>query len=241
MKINIFLAMKNAIYKITQNIFGFFGPKSPSRTDCFLDCCAKWGAGLLTICKGRKIHKGNQKRKIFLLKKKIYTFYYGNQILRTAKSIGKQFYCGGPSRVNANTIIKDYVCFNGMFINGGGKVTIGSYFHSGIECMIITSNHDYNTGQLIPYGVGYNSPEVVIEDFVWLGRRVTILPGSKIGEGAIIQAGAVVHGEIPAYAIAGGNPAKPFKYRDIEHFKKLKSEGKVLSNEMYCKYAFPSE
>ncbi len=53
-----------------------------------------------------------------------------------------------------------------------------------------------------------------------------ILPGTKIGEGAIIQGGAVVHGEIPPYAIAGGNPAKVFKYRDIEHFKKLKAEGK---------------
>ena len=53
-----------------------------------------------------------------------------------------------------------------------------------------------------------------------------ILPGTKIGEGAIIQGGSVVHGEIPPYAIAGGNPAKVFKYRDIEHFKKLKAEGK---------------
>ena len=68
--------------------------------------------------------------------------------------------------------------------------------------------------------------DVTIDDFVWLGSRVTILPGTKIGEGAIIQAGSVVHGEIPPYAIAGGNPAKVFKYRDIEHFKKLKAEGR---------------
>ena len=32
--------------------------------------------------------------------------------------------------------------------------------------------------------------------------------------------------EIPPYAIAGGNPAKVFKYRNIEHFQKLKAEGK---------------
>ena len=55
-----------------------------------------------------------------------------------------------------------------------------------------------------------------------------------IGEGAIIQAGAVVHGEIPPYAIVGGNPAKVFKYRDIEHFQKLKAEGKVFSDKVYC-------
>lgn len=47
-----------------------------------------------------------------------------------------------------------------------------------------------------------------------------------IGEGAIIQAGSVVCKDVPAYAIAGGHPAVPFKYRDIEHYKKLKSEGR---------------
>ena len=43
-----------------------------------------------------------------------------------------------------------------------------------------------------------------------IGSNVTILPGTTIGEGAIIQAGAVVHGEIPPCAIVGGNPAKDF-------------------------------
>ena len=68
------------------------------------------------------------------------------------------------------------------------------------------------------------SKDILIEDYVWLGARVIILPGTKIGEGAIVQAGAVVHGEIPPYSIVGGNPAKIFKYRNIEHFKKIKNE-----------------
>jgi acetyltransferase-like isoleucine patch superfamily enzyme len=51
-----------------------------------------------------------------------------------------------------------------------------------------------------------------------------ILPGTHIGEGAIIQGGAVVHGDIPPFSIAGGNPAKVFKYRNKEHFEKLKNE-----------------
>ncbi|MFI3242531.1 MAG: hypothetical protein R3Y43_08200 [Alphaproteobacteria bacterium] len=53
-----------------------------------------------------------------------------------------------------------------------------------------------------------------------------ILPGKKIGDGAIIQGGSVVHGEIPKYAIAGGNPAKVFKYRNKEHYDKLEKEAK---------------
>ena len=65
-----------------------------------------------------------------------------------------------------------------------------------------------------------------IGDCVWLGNNVIILGGVTIGEGAIIQAGSVVCKDVPAYAVAGGHPATPLKYRDIEHYKKLKSEGR---------------
>ena len=47
-----------------------------------------------------------------------------------------------------------------------------------------------------------------------------------IGEGAVIAAGSVVVKDVPSYAIVGGNPAQLIKYRDIEHFEKLKKEGK---------------
>lgn len=169
-------------------------------------------------------HKRQLKRK--KLWRDLYTNYYGRQIFKTAESIGKGFYCGGESFVNKNTILKDYVCFNGMKISGSGRVIIGNHFHSGIECLMITQNHNYE-GNMIPYDEEYIYKDIEIDDFVWLGSRVTILPGTKIGKGAIIQAGSVVHGTIPAYAIAGGNPAKVFKYRNAEHFEKLESEGKV--------------
>ncbi len=113
-----------------------------------------------------------------------------------------------------------------MSIHGEGKVIIGNYSHSGVECLIITQNHNYDNGSQIPFDDTNIHKAIEIGAFVWIGSRVMILPGTKIGEGAIIQGGAVVHGEIPPYAIAGGNPAKVFKYRDIEHFKKLKEEKK---------------
>lgn len=161
------------------------------------------------------------------VRERIKTFFYGYKIIQKAKTIGTGFFCGGGGcYINKNTYLGDFVHLNGLQIHGEGKVTIGNNFYSGVECLIITQNHDFDTGNAIPYGDGYIYKEVVIEDFVWLGSRVTILPGTKIGEGAIIQGGAVVHGEIPPYAIAGGNPAKVFKYRDIERFKRLKAEGK---------------
>jgi acetyltransferase-like isoleucine patch superfamily enzyme len=48
---------------------------------------------------------------------------------------------------------------------------------------------------------------VVIEDDVWVGANVTILPGRRIGQGSIVGAGSVVTRDVPAYAIVGGNPA----------------------------------
>ena len=70
------------------------------------------------------------------------------------------------------------------------------------------------------------SRDVVIEDNVWLGNRVIVLPGVTIGEGAIVQAGSVVANDIPKYGIAGGHPAVVFKSRDKDHYEKLKKEGK---------------
>ena len=57
---------------------------------------------------------------------------------------------------------------------------------------------------------------VYIGDDVWIGARVIILPGRKIGEGVIIGAGAVVTKDVPDYAVVGGNPAKVIKFRNKE-------------------------
>ena len=92
-----------------------------------------------------------------------------------------------------------------------------------------TSNHDYR-GDLLPFGEGNVIKDVEIGDFVWIGADVLLLPGTKIGEGSIIQGGSVVHGEIPPCSIAGGNPAKVFAQRDREHFERLKAEGRYLSH-----------
>ena len=171
-----------------------------------------------------------KKRKKFEIKARLKSRYvYGRNVYRNAKYVGVNLFVGGGTCVTSNTVIGDNVCLNGMNITGLGSVKIGNYVHSGIECLIIAQNHNYDKGNAIPYDETCIFKDIEIGDFVWIGSRVTILPGTKIGEGAIIQAGAVVHGEIPPYAIAGGNPAKVFKYRDVEHFQKLKEEGKFYS------------
>lgn len=118
------------------------------------------------------------------------------------------------------------VGFNGMTISGKGTVSIGNYFHSGINVTIMLGSHDYEYGDKIPYGNHYMQKNVVIDDFVWLGSNVIISGNVHIGEGAIVAIGSVVVKDVPPYAIVGGNPAKVIKYRNIENFKKLKAEGK---------------
>lgn len=151
---------------------------------------------------------------------------YTKDVLRQATACKGSLKVNGPSRVNGNTHLGHNVNFNGLLVSGNGKVVIGDNFHSGPECLIITDIHDYENGDAIPYGSTYISRDVHIEDNVWIGRRVIILGGVRIGEGAIIQAGSCVVSDIPKYGIAGGHPAKVFKRRNIEHYETLKAEGR---------------
>ena len=115
-----------------------------------------------------------------------------------------------------------------MRIDGTGEVHFGNNFHSGIECVIITQNHNYNHGTAIPYDSTFERKKIVIEDNVWFGNRITIVGNITIGEGAIIAAGAVVSKDVPKCAIVGGNPAKVIKFRDIEHYEDLKAQRKFM-------------
>lgn len=143
-------------------------------------------------------------------------------------STGHDLRVNFPCRFTKKTFIGNGCNFNGMKILGDAEIRIGDFFHSGTECMIISSYHNYDKGSMIPYDNTYISKNVTIEPYVWLGNRVMILGGVTIGEGAIIQAGSVVVSNIPPYAIAGGHPAKVFSHRDVAHFKMLKDKEKFF-------------
>lgn len=150
--------------------------------------------------------------------------YYTKKIKMQCKRFEEPLIINFKSSVSSNTILHKNVNFNGMLIKGGGKVEIGDNFHSGQNCLMITEIHNFDKGKAIPYDDTYILKDIIIDDNVWLGDQVIILGGVTIGEGAIIQAGSVVVKDIPKYSIAGGHPAVVFKYRDIEHYKKLKKE-----------------
>lgn len=164
--------------------------------------------------------------KFSALMQKLARFYYTKKIKNTAAVCEGRVYVGGKSYVTHKTYLSDNVCFNGMAMSGNGRITVGANFHSGPGCQIITSFHDYDHDDAIPYGNRMIDKDVTIGENVWLGNNVIILGGVIIGEGAVIQAGSVVCRNIPAYSIAGGHPAVPFKQRNVEHYEELKRLGR---------------
>lgn len=96
-----------------------------------------------------------------------------------------------------------------------GDIRIGDNVMMGPEVMIWTRNHCFNRVDIPMRLQGFSEDKpVLIEDDVWIGARVIILPGVRIGRGAILGAGAVVAKDVPDYAIVGGNPAKVIKSRE---------------------------
>jgi acetyltransferase-like isoleucine patch superfamily enzyme len=97
-----------------------------------------------------------------------------------------------------------------VFINIGcrfqdtGGISIGDGTLIGHGSTLTTLNHDVDPDRradMVP-------APIVIGRQVWLGAAVTVVPGIRIGDGAIVGAGAVVTKDVPANAIVGGVPAK---------------------------------
>lgn len=95
-----------------------------------------------------------------------------------------------------------------------GPIRIGRDVMMGPECVILTRNHAHFRTDVPMIRQGYEDYRpVTIGDDVWIGRRVIILPGVSIGDGAIVSAGAVVTKDVEPYTVVGGVPAKKIKDR----------------------------
>lgn len=97
---------------------------------------------------------------------------------------------------------------NDAFFDGREGISIGSCVNIAAEVRVYTREHDVDD----PYFSETGGP-VVIEDYVYVGTRVTLLPGVRIGAGAVVASGAVVAKDVPAYMLVGGVPAKPIRER----------------------------
>lgn len=105
---------------------------------------------------------------------------------------------------------------SGIGINAfiSAHVTIGNDVMMGPDCMIFTSNHGSSDLSAPMWQQPFTEPKpVVIEDDVWIGTRVVILPGVHVGTGSIIGASSVVTHNVDPYSVVAGNPAKLIRYR----------------------------
>lgn len=133
------------------------------------------------------------------------------------KKFGEGGSIGRRCRIHKNTSIG---CNSGVGrgceINNG--VTIGDNVMMGPDVLIYTQNRCTSDPKVPMRTQGMNQiMPVIIEDDVWIGARVCILPGVVIGKGSVIGACAVVSKSIPPYSVAVGNPAKVVKSRCINN------------------------
>ena len=90
----------------------------------------------------------------------------------------------------------------------GGEIVIGRCAAIGPGTVLRASNHRFDRIDVPIMEQGHVPGSIRIGDGVWIGANCTVTPDVVIGEGAVVGAGAVVTGDIPAYAIAVGVPAR---------------------------------
>jgi acetyltransferase-like isoleucine patch superfamily enzyme len=119
--------------------------------------------------------------------------------------------------VHDNVLIKypdqitvgDHVTINaGCIVVGLGGLSIGSHVMIGAGTKIVTTRHVMTRTDVPMRLQGLAHTPITIEDDVWFGFDVAVMPGAIIRRGAVIGAGSVVTDEIPEYAIAVGTPAR---------------------------------
>ncbi|NOR46111.1 MAG: acyltransferase [Candidatus Delongbacteria bacterium] len=99
-----------------------------------------------------------------------------------------------------------------VFIQGA---KIGDHVMIAPNAAILTSTHNFSRTDIPMIHQG-STKEIIptIENDVWIGRNVIVLPGVKIGQGSIVAAGAVVTKDVEEYSIMGGVPAKLIRKRE---------------------------
>ncbi len=97
--------------------------------------------------------------------------------------------------------IGNYCAIVGAIVHSNGNVRIDDYAFVAHEVVISTS------GAAVPGRWKKEDADITIGRNAWVGARAVLLGGTRLGEGAIVGAGAVVDCEVPPYAIVAGNPA----------------------------------
>ena len=109
------------------------------------------------------------------------------------------FFSGNNIRIGDNTVVARKCYLDGRT----GLITIKNNVSIAPETYILSMTHQVNSPVFDTI-----SKDVTIDDYVWIGARVLILPGVHAGKGSVLGAGAVVTKNVEAYDIVAGSPAK---------------------------------
>ncbi|TDD28657.1 acyltransferase [Kribbella turkmenica] len=120
--------------------------------------------------------------------------------------IAAHAYVTGHVSLGADTTINPFSAVR-------GRVTIGDAVRIGAHTSLLAFNHGTAPGKPI-FRQPHTSLGITVGDDVWIGSNVTVLDGVTIGPHSIIGAGAVVTKDVPANAIAAGNPARVLRSRE---------------------------
>ncbi len=147
-----------------------------------------------------------------------------NYITRENILVGDYTYYDDP---NGPENFENNVLYHFPFV--GDKLIIGKFcaIATNVKFIMNGANHQTNGVSTYPFYIFGNGWEkampkegdlphkgdTVIGNDVWIGYEATIMPGVKIGNGAIIATKSVVTKDVPDYAVVGGNPAEIIKYR----------------------------
>lgn len=163
--------------------------------------------------------------------------YIKNTITRPNIIVGDYTYYDDPEDSES---FEKHVTHHYDFI--GDKLIIGKFcaIARGIEFVMNGANHRMNSVSTYPFNImggGWEKStpnmddlplkgDTVVGSDVWIGQNVTVMPGVRIGDGAVIGANSTVAKDIPPYAIAAGNPCRVIKMRfgkdTVEYLLNLK-------------------
>jgi len=127
--------------------------------------------------------------------------------------LGLRLWLYGPGQIRrSNTRIGTGTRINrDCALDTRGGLTLGDHVSISPEVVVLTADHDRDHP-----GFPLRHRRVVIEDRVWIGMRALILPGVRIGRGAVVAAGAVVSHDVEPLSIVAGVPARVVGHRSPE-------------------------
>ena len=108
-----------------------------------------------------------------------------------------------------NLRLGEKIYIGDAFLDLNDIITIESGVGFGYQVKLLTGSHDYTkTGKERAQVI---SKPVTIRTGAWIASYSIILPGTEIGEYAVVGAGSVVRGKVPPYTLVAGNPAKTIR------------------------------